>query len=278
MGIDPGTTRTGYGILEVSGNKLYAIALGDIDMRREHDVYRKLRIIFQRTSELIEQYRPDEVALESPFFGENVQSMLKLGRAQGVAMAAALDRGIEVFEYAPRRVKQAITGRGAAAKEQVAALLAGMLGIEYDPRRLDATDGMAVALCHHFTTSSPILRKLRNSRSTSSGRPTVPDDSISHARSTSSGRPTVPADSISRARSTSDSTLASVSAGRPTTYPAGQNPLSRKPAVPTGNPAATSVQADKSGSRSDSRSPKAGSRKPASWEDFTRKNPDRIKD
>jgi crossover junction endodeoxyribonuclease RuvC len=157
MGIDPGTTRTGYGVLEISGNgRLYAVALGDIDLRKVRDTYQKLRIIFERVGALIDGYRPDEVALESPFFGENVQSMLKLGRAQGVAMAAALSRGIDVWEYAPMRVKQAITGRGGAAKEQVAAMLGGMLGIEYDPRRLDATDGMAVALCHHFTTSSAI--------------------------------------------------------------------------------------------------------------------------
>lgn len=156
MGIDPGTTRTGYGILEVEGNTLRAVAMGDIDLRRVGDHYSKLRVIFERVSALIEGYRPDEVALESPFFGENVQSVLKLGRAQGVAMAAALSFGIDVFEYAPRRVKQAITGRGAAAKEQVAALLKSILGVEYDLRRLDATDGMAVALCHHFTSSSPI--------------------------------------------------------------------------------------------------------------------------
>ncbi len=159
MGIDPGTTRTGYGVLEVGGDgRLYAVALGDIDLRKVRDPYHKLRVIFERVGSLIDGYRPDEVALESPFFGENVQSVLKLGRAQGVAMAAALSRGIDVWEYAPMRVKQAITGRGGAAKEQVAAMLGGMLGIEYDPRRLDATDGMAVALCHHFVTSSPIPR------------------------------------------------------------------------------------------------------------------------
>ena len=171
MGIDPGTTRTGYGVLEIDGSRLYAVAMGDIDLRRVGDTYQKLRVIFERTGQLIDGYRPDEVALESPFFGENVQSMLKLGRAQGVAMAAALSRGINVYEYAPRRVKQAITGQGAAAKEQVAALLKSMLGIEYDPRRLDATDGMAVALCHHFTVSSripaskPAVRKAGKSSS-----------------------------------------------------------------------------------------------------------------
>lgn len=156
MGIDPGTTRTGYGVLEAGGNQLRAVAMGDIDLRKIRDPYHKLRVIFERVGQLVDGYCPDEVALESPFFGENVQSMLKLGRAQGVAMAAALSRGIEVYEYAPRRVKQAITGQGAAAKEQVAALLKSMLGIEYDLKRLDATDGMAVAVCHYFMISSRI--------------------------------------------------------------------------------------------------------------------------
>lgn len=157
MGIDPGTNRMGYGVLEVLGkNKLRAVVIGDIDMVKMKDPYDKLKYIFDRVLSLVDEYRPDEVALESPFFGENVQSMLKLGRAQGVAMAAALCRGHKVFEYAPRRVKQAITGNGGAAKEQVAAMLKGMLGVEYNPKRLDATDGLAVALCHYFESSAPV--------------------------------------------------------------------------------------------------------------------------
>lgn len=157
MGIDPGTNRMGYGVLEVLGkNKLRAQVIGDIDMTKMKDPYDKLKYIFDRVLSLVDEYRPDEVALESPFFGENVQSMLKLGRAQGVAMAAALCRGHKVFEYAPRRVKQAITGNGGAAKEQVASMLKSMLGVEYNPKRLDATDGLAVALCHYFESSSPI--------------------------------------------------------------------------------------------------------------------------
>jgi crossover junction endodeoxyribonuclease RuvC len=156
MGIDPGTNRMGYGVLEVCGNSIKCVVIGDIDLSKLKDPYRKLHHIFERVSGLIEEYRPDEVALESPFFGENVQSMLKLGRAQGVSMAAALHHDLQVFEYAPRRIKQAITGVGSAAKEQVAAMLKGMLGIEYNPKRLDATDGLAVALCHHFIVSSPI--------------------------------------------------------------------------------------------------------------------------
>jgi crossover junction endodeoxyribonuclease RuvC len=167
IGIDPGTNRMGYGVLEVEGGTLHAVVIGDIELHKLRDPYRKLEHIFVRVLALIDEYKPDEVALESPFFGENVQSMLKLGRAQGVAMAAALYRGVPVFEYAPRRVKQAITGVGSAAKEQVAAMLKGMLGIDYDPRRLDATDGLAVALCHHFETSSPIRRAAPAGKKTS---------------------------------------------------------------------------------------------------------------
>ncbi len=160
MGIDPGTNRMGYGVLEVLGkNKLRAVVIGDVDMVRMKDPYEKLRYIFDRVLALVDEYRPDEVALESPFFGENVQSMLKLGRAQGVAMAAALCRGHKVFEYAPRRVKQAITGNGGAAKEQVASMLKSMLGVEYNPKRLDATDGLAVALCHYFESSQVITHQ-----------------------------------------------------------------------------------------------------------------------
>ena len=140
MGIDPGTNVTGYGLLRVEGRTASCIVLGDIDLHRIADPYQKLRYIFDRVSGLIDEYRPDEVALESPFFGKNVQSMLKLGRAQGVAMAAALSRGVPVAEYAPRKVKQTITGRGSA---------------ETLPRHLDATDGLAVAVCHWFQ-SAPV--------------------------------------------------------------------------------------------------------------------------
>lgn len=156
MGIDPGTNRMGYGVLEVCGNSVKCVVIGDIELGKLKDPYRKLQHIFARVTALIEEYEPDEVALESPFFGENVQSMLKLGRAQGVAMAAALHKDIPVSEYAPRRIKQSITGMGGAAKEQVASMLKSMLGIEYNPKRLDATDGLAVALCHYFVISSPI--------------------------------------------------------------------------------------------------------------------------
>ena len=130
MGIDPGTNYMGYGVLEIEGRTLRPVVLGDIDLHRIADPYAKLRYIFERVGALVDTYRPQEVALESPFFGENVQSMLKLGRAQGVAMAAALSRGLDVFEYAPMRIKQSITGRGSAAKEQVAAIVCRTLAVK----------------------------------------------------------------------------------------------------------------------------------------------------
>jgi len=150
LGIDPGTNYMGYGILEVEGRTLRSIALGDIDLHKLTDPYAKLRCIFERVGALIDGFHPQEAALESPFFGENVQSMLKLGRAQGVAMAAALSRSLPVFEYAPSRIKRSIAGSGSAAKEQVSAIVRNLLKIAETPRRLDATDGMAVALCHYY--------------------------------------------------------------------------------------------------------------------------------
>ena len=164
MGIDPGTNYMGYGIVEVEGNTLHSVVMGDIDLHTMSDPYRKLHYIFKRVGKLIEDYDPQEVALESPFFGTNVQSMLKLGRAQGVAMAAALNHDKQVYEYAPTRVKQAITGSGAASKEQVAAIVKRLLKLEYMPRRLDATDGMAVAMCHYFTARTPISQAMGEER------------------------------------------------------------------------------------------------------------------
>ena len=164
MGIDPGTNYMGYGIIEIEGREVRSVVMGDIDLHTMSDPYRKLRYIFDRVSRLIEDYNPREVALESPFFGTNVQSMLKLGRAQGVAMAAALTHDKEVFEYAPTRIKQAIAGSGAASKEQVAAIIKRILKLEYTPRRLDATDGMAVAMCHYYTARTPINMAMGNDR------------------------------------------------------------------------------------------------------------------
>lgn len=150
LGIDPGTNILGYGIITCTGQKMALETLGIVDMQKLDDPMLKLQTIFERTTALIETYKPDELSIEAPFFGKNVQSMLKLGRAQGVAIAAALARGIPAFEYSPRKIKQSITGRGGASKEQVAAMLQSMLKITDMPSKLDATDGLAVAVCHFF--------------------------------------------------------------------------------------------------------------------------------
>lgn len=164
LGIDPGTNYMGYGVLEVEGRNIRAVVMGDIDLHKIVDPYDKLRYIFERVRALITEYSPREVALESPFFGKNVQSMLKLGRAQGVAMAAALSCNKPVAEYAPTRIKQAIAGNGSASKEQVASIVMRTLKIEEPFRRLDATDGMAVALSHYYSSSSPINQALGTSK------------------------------------------------------------------------------------------------------------------
>ena len=164
MGIDPGTNTMGYGILSVVDGQMSCLAMGDIDLHKISDPYDKLKHIFTRVKGLIESYNPDEVALESPFFGKNVQSMMKLGRAQGVAMAAALSCGKSVCEYAPRRIKQSVAGNGSATKEQVAFMLRSILKITEMPRRLDATDGLAVALCHHLLTQHEQLTTPQESK------------------------------------------------------------------------------------------------------------------
>lgn len=154
MGIDPGTNVLGYGVIEIRNGEAKCLILGVVSLGKYKDKYQKLKHIFERVTALIGQYKPNEMALEAPFYGDNVQSMLKLGRAQGVAMAAAAVQDIPVYEYAPRRIKQAITGEGGASKEQVAALLQKILGIGTTPKELDATDGLAVALCHYYIGSS----------------------------------------------------------------------------------------------------------------------------
>ena len=158
LGIDPGTTILGYGIIEVQGKQMKLVALGVLRLEKIEDHHLKLQKIFERCIELIDGFHPDELAIEAPFFGKNVQSMLKLGRAQGVAIAAALSREIPVQEYAPRKIKQSITGNGAASKEQVAAMLQRVLQIpDADmPEKLDATDGLAAAVCHFYQSSSPL--------------------------------------------------------------------------------------------------------------------------
>lgn len=166
MGIDPGTNYMGYGVIEIRGGKPEALVLGEIDLHKIGDAHQKLRYIFERVQRLTEEYQPTEVAFESPFFGTNVQSMLKLGRAQGVAIAAVLSctESTPIAEYAPSRIKQAITGRGQASKEQVAVMINSILGTDYKPRKLDATDGMAVALCHWFTMSNVLTRAMAGER------------------------------------------------------------------------------------------------------------------
>ena len=150
LGIDPGTSVMGYGIIKTEGNALEVLQYGVIHLDKYEDHYLRLKKIFERVAQIIEEYAPDEVALEAPFYGKNIQSMLKLGRAQGVAMAAALARQIPITEYAPKKVKQSVTGNGNASKEQVASMLIAQLKIKEMPELLDATDALSVALCHHF--------------------------------------------------------------------------------------------------------------------------------
>ncbi len=158
MGIDPGTNVMGYGLLRVIGNKPELIVMGVIDMRKERDAYIRLGKIFERVTGIIEEYLPDELAIEAPFFGKNVQSMLKLGRAQGVAIAAAIQRDVPIHEYAPLKIKMAITGNGSASKEQVATMLKKLLHLRDDqiPHFMDATDAVAAAYCHFLQMSRPV--------------------------------------------------------------------------------------------------------------------------
>lgn len=154
LGIDPGTIIMGYGLIEVKANQVSVLELGVLKPGKVKDSYKKLQLIFNTVSGLITKYQPDEFAIEAPFFGKNVQSMLKLGRAQGVAIAAAMRHGIEVVEYSPKKVKQSVTGNGNAAKEQVWKMLQQLLQLKEEPKHFDATDALAVAMCHHFQSSS----------------------------------------------------------------------------------------------------------------------------
>jgi crossover junction endodeoxyribonuclease RuvC len=150
LGIDPGTVVMGYGLIKVEKNKMSLVQFGVLKLAKYPDHYIRLQKIFERTCQLIDEYGVNEVALEAPFFGKNVQSMLKLGRAQGVAMAAALSRQLPVAEYAPKKVKQSVTGNGNSSKEQIALMIKSLLGFEKIPEFLDATDAVAVAICHHY--------------------------------------------------------------------------------------------------------------------------------
>ena len=155
LGLDPGTNIMGYGIICIKGSAISLLQYGVIHLNKYVGHELKLRKIFERVISLLDEYKPDEVALEAPFFGKNVQSMLKLGRAQGVAMSAALSRDIPIIEYAPKKVKQSVTGNGNASKEQVARMLMTMLAIRELPKLLDATDALAVAVCHYYQQRTP---------------------------------------------------------------------------------------------------------------------------
>ena len=161
LGIDPGTNLMGYGVLRVCDRKAEMVAMGIIDLRKFSDHYLKLGHIFERVSGIIEAYLPDEMAIEAPFFGQNVQSMLKLGRAQGVAMAAAIHRQVPITEYAPMKIKMAITGQGAASKEQVADMLRRMLKLDAKEmgKYMDASDALAAAYCHYLQMGRPASDK-----------------------------------------------------------------------------------------------------------------------
>ena len=159
LGIDPGTTIMGFGIIKVVGKTMQFVQLNELDLKKYSNHYLKLKLIFERTIELIDTHNPDEIAIEAPFFGKNVQSMLKLGRAQGVAMAAGLSREIPITEYLPKKIKMAITGNGNASKEQVAKMLQSLLGLKTLPKKLDATDGLAAAVCHFYNSGKITVGK-----------------------------------------------------------------------------------------------------------------------
>lgn len=156
LGIDPGTNLLGFGIVRVKGRDVRFVDMGILDLRKEKDAYSKLKAIYDCIWEVCRTYKPDEVALESPFYGKNAQVILKLGRAQGAAMLAGLQYGAEVFEYAPRKAKEAIVGNGAASKEQVRAMLEKTLKVQLESRHLDATDALAIAMCRFYESTNPL--------------------------------------------------------------------------------------------------------------------------
>ena len=159
LGIDPGTTIMGFGLIKVINKKMELIEMEELKLIKIKDHYVRLKLIFEKTIELIDKHKPDEISIEAPFFGKNVQSMLKLGRAQGVAMAAGLSRQIPVTEYSPKKIKMAITGNGNASKEQVAKMLQTLLLIKELPKNLDSTDGLAAAVCHFYNSDKLISDK-----------------------------------------------------------------------------------------------------------------------
>ncbi len=166
IGIDPGTVVLGYAVIRVdnkknnAGEAIKIESLGVIQMKKEQDHYQRLKRISEKISFLMETYKPDEMAIEAPFLGKNVQSMLKLGRAQGVVISVGMVYGAEVTEYSPRKIKQSITGNGNASKEQISYLLKNMLKIDTMPKYFDATDALGVAVCHYIQTSSPFAKMM----------------------------------------------------------------------------------------------------------------------
>jgi crossover junction endodeoxyribonuclease RuvC len=159
LGIDPGTNIMGYGLISVKRKEISLLSMGAIHLTKLGDHSIRLKKIFERTLSLIDEFKVDEMAIEAPFYGKNAQSMLKLGRAQGVAMAASLVREIPVKEYMPKKIKKAITGKGAASKEQVAAMVKSIVTYQETPKYLDATDALAVAICHHYQNNNPISNR-----------------------------------------------------------------------------------------------------------------------
>ena len=159
LGIDPGTTIMGFGLIKVVKKEMQFLQLNELHLQKYDDHYLKLKLIFERTVELIDTFNPDEIAIEAPFFGKNVQSMLKLGRAQGVAMAAGLSREIPITEYSAKKIKKSITGNGNASKEQVAKMLQSLLNLKELPKNLDSTDGLAAAVCHFYNAGKITVGK-----------------------------------------------------------------------------------------------------------------------
>lgn len=156
LGVDPGTNILGFAVIEIEKKQIRLLECGVVHLQKLGDPYLKLRKIFERLQTIIDVYAPRDIALEAPFYGKNVQSMLKLGRAQGVAMAAGITKGLEVAEYSPKKIKQSVTGNGNASKEQVAAMLGNILNIDLSGHYLDATDALATAVCHYYQSNSPL--------------------------------------------------------------------------------------------------------------------------
>lgn len=169
LGIDPGTSVLGYSVIEIQGKNIQLLSLGVVHLNKCAGHYNKLKRIFEKITFILETYLPDEVAVEAPFYGNNVQSMLKLGRAQGVVITASMLKDIPVTEYSPRKIKQSITGNGNSSKEQVSAMLQSILKLDAIPKYFDATDALGVALCHHLQIGSAIYQKSETPKRKSTG-------------------------------------------------------------------------------------------------------------